>query len=200
MKRIDFIKPDVYDDFQCKGAACRRTCFAGWKITVSKSEYQDLKEKLKHTDTKILQRLPEEERSSQIYGEFVLDHSLGCSLQSEQGLCRLQLSLGAEALPKVCAFFPRKGARYNNQMQLCLTPACERVLELLMEKDGPLEFVRQRGPLPKATVPQFSGKGAETAWKRYLQLQEFCILLLQAQDISLDSRMTLLGMGLYLLY
>lgn len=197
MKIIDLIKPDIYDSFQCKGAACRRTCCAGWKITVSKSEYQDLKEKLKHIETKILHRLPEKERTPHLYGGFVLDKQLGCSLQSEEGLCGLQLSLGMEALPKVCAYFPRKGIRCGNQMQLSLTPACERVLELLMEKDASLGFVREEGSLPRMTVTRFPEKNAEVMWSHYVQLQEFCILLLQAEDVSLDSRMALLGMGLH---
>lgn len=114
MKTIDLIKPDVYDDFQCKGAACRRTCCMGWMVTVSKAEYQDLKEKLNRSGDKILRRLPEQRRSNQLYGEFILEEGKGCPLQSEEGLCRLQLSLGPEALPDVCSFFPRKGLRCSD--------------------------------------------------------------------------------------
>lgn len=197
MKTIDLIKPDIYDAFQCKGAACRRTCCTGWRITVSKSEYQDLKAKLKHIDARSLQRLPETERTSKMYGEFVLEDETGCSLQSEEGLCQLQLSYGAEALPDVCAFFPRKGLRAGDEMELSLTPACERVLELLMEKEGSLEFVRQNEPLPPLPAAQISGRTAKADWKRHIQLEEFCILLLQAEDISLDQRMALLGLGIH---
>lgn len=197
MKTIDLIKPDIYDDFQCRGAACRRTCCTGWRIVVNKSEYQDLKEKLKHMNTKSLRRIPEEKRTSRMYGEFILEDKTGCSLQSGEGLCQLQLSFGPEALPDVCAFFPRKGLRCGDEMELSLTPACEQVLKLLMEKDGPLGFIRQSEPLPPLPAPQLSGKDARTNWKHHVQLEEFCILLLQAQDISLEHRMALLGLGIH---
>ncbi|MCI8646371.1 MAG: hypothetical protein HFE76_06110 [Firmicutes bacterium] len=42
--------------------------------------------------------------------EFILEEK-GCSLQTEEGLCGLQLSMGAEALPDVCTWFPRHGSR-----------------------------------------------------------------------------------------
>lgn len=197
MKCIDWIKPDIYDDFQCKGSGCRRTCCAGWRITVSKSEYQDLKKKLNVAGNKTLQRLPEKNRSSLIYGELILEEQTGCSLQSDEGLCKLQLSFGKESLPDVCASFPRKGLRCREQIQVSLSPACERVLELLLEKRGPLEFVRQKKPVPSFFAVQFSGKNAEISWQRYLELQEFSILVLQAEDVSLDYRMTLLGIGLH---
>lgn len=197
MKTIDLIKPDIYDDFQCKGAACRRTCCKGWMVTVSKAEYQDLKEKLNRSGDKILRRLPKQGRSGKIYGEFILEDEKGCPLQSDEGLCRLQLSLGPEALPDVCSFFPRKGLRCSDQMQLSLTPACEKVLELLLEKEGSLEFIRQKGPLPQMLVEQFSKENEKIAWNHHMKLQEFCILLLQAKDASLDHRMALLGLGLH---
>lgn len=197
MKTIDIIKPDIYDAFQCKGGNCRRTCCAGWKITVNKSEYQDLKAKLKKSGTKILQRLPEKERNALLYGKFVLEDKKGCPLQSDEGLCQLQLSLGAEALPNVCAFFPRQGIRCGEELQVSLTPACERVLELLLERDRPLEFLRQKEELTCMPVMKVSGKEAKNMWNHYVQLQEFCILLLQAQDVSMDHRMALLGLGLH---
>lgn len=197
MKTIDLIKPDVYRDFQCKGTACRRTCCAGWRITVSKSEYQDLKDKLNQAGAKILQRMPAEKRSTRVYGEFVLEDQKGCPMQSDEGLCGLQLSFGPEALSDVCAFFPRKALRCGDEMQLSLTPACERVLELLMEKEGPLGFVRCKEPLPPIPAMQVSEKQKKSLWKPYIRLQEFCILLLQAEEVSLDHRMVLLGLGLH---
>lgn len=197
MKTINLIKLDIYNDFQCKGATCRRTCCAGWRITVGKREYQNLKEKLKNVGSRILQRLSEESRTSRMYGEFILEEGKGCPLQSKEGLCNLQLSFGAEALPNVCAVFPRKGIRCKGQMQLSLTPACERVLEMLLEKDGPLEFIREKETLPKMLAIQFSGENGSIEWNHYIQLEEFCVLLLQAEDVFLDTRMALLGVGIH---
>lgn len=197
MKAVDWIKPKIYDTFQCKGASCRRTCCAGWRITVSKSEYQDLKEKLQHRGIKTIDRLPAGERTTQRYGEFLLEDETGCTLQSKEGLCSLQLSFGAEALPYVCSSFPRNAVRFDTELQMALTPACERVLELLLELNGSLEWIRQKAPIPSYPTVQFSGKDANINWKHYLQMQEFCILLLQAKEISLDHRMALLGIGLH---
>lgn len=196
MKPIDWIKPNIYDQFQCKGGTCRRTCCAGWRITVSKSEYQDLKKKLNREEAGTLQRLPEHIRSTRMYGEFILDQK-GCRLQTEEGLCGLQLSMGADALPDVCTYFPRHGARCDAELQVSLSPACEAVLELLLEQEGPLQFIRQQAPV--APIPQrsFSGAHGETKWKEHLQLQEFCLLLLQAEESSMDQRMALLGIGLH---
>lgn len=197
MKQIDLIKPDIYDRFQCKGTACRRTCCAGWRITVGKAEYQDLREKLHTAGKHLLQRLPEQQRTPSMYGAFVLEERKGCPLQSEEGLCSLQLSFGPEALPDVCAVFPRRGIRCQDQMQLSMTLACEGVLELLLAKEGPLEFVRQKEAIPPMLAVQLNGNKARVDWNRYMQLQEFCILLLQARDVSLDTRMALLGLGIH---
>lgn len=197
MKTIDIIKPDIYDRFQCKGAACRKTCCTGWRIGLNKAEYQDLKEKLKTNGTKLLRRLTKEERSSLIYGEFILKDETGCSLQSDEGLCSLQLVFGEKALPDICATFPRKGIRCDSRMQVALTPACECVVELLLEKEDALEFICQNEPLPRLISMNLNGKGAKARWNHYIQLQEFCILLLQAEDVSLNCRMALLGAGLY---
>lgn len=193
MKTIAIIKPDIYDRFQCKGAACRKTCCTGWRVGLNKAEYQDLKEKLKGNDTKLLRRLPKEERTSIAYGEFILKEETGCSLQSAEGLCTLQLTFGEKALPDICATFPRKGIRCSDHLQVALTPACERVLE----KRGSLEFICQQEPLPRLITMNLNGKDPKARWNRYIQLQEFCILLLQAEDVSLDCRMALLGAGLH---
>lgn len=196
MKNIDWIKPDIYDQFQCKGSDCRRTCCAGWRITVSKAEYQDLKKKLNQADARMLRRLPEQDRSTRMYGEFILDKR-GCSLQTEEGLCGLQLSMGAEALPDVCTYFPRHGARCGDEMQVSLSPACEAVLELLLEQKGSMKLIREQAPVVPLLLQHFSGNNAEQQWREHLQLQEFCLLLLQAEGISLDQRMALLGIGLH---
>lgn len=172
MKQIDLIKPDIYDDFQCKGTACRRTCCAGWSITVGKAEYQDLREKLDTAGKQLLRRIPEKQRTPLMYGAFVLDAQKGCLLQSEEGLCELQLAFGAGALPDVCAVFPRRGIRCQDQMQLSMTLACEKVLELLLAKNGSLEFVRQKEAIPQMKVAQFAGKNASVNWNRHIQLQD----------------------------
>lgn len=52
---------------------------------------------------------------------------------------------------------------------------------------------------PVASMPlqQFSASNRDAKWREHLQLQEFCLLLLQAEGISLDQRMALLGVGLH---
>ncbi|HOO44201.1 MAG TPA: hypothetical protein PKU69_03930, partial [Bacillota bacterium] len=35
----EFLVPDYYKDFKCKGTECRKTCCSGWQVTIPMNEY-----------------------------------------------------------------------------------------------------------------------------------------------------------------
>ena len=105
-----FLVPDYYEDFRCKGGACRRTCCDGWGISVTQAEYfrllgmdcpPDLRRRIDvafHAP-----ETPSPERFRLITPTWQGD----CPMRAPDGLCALQCTCGEEALPAICRLYPR---------------------------------------------------------------------------------------------
>ena len=71
---------------------------------------------------------------------FMMTEDMRCPFLRDDGLCRIVLAYGEEALCDVCALHPRFFFEYG-EYELCgLGLSCERVCELLWETDEPLGF------------------------------------------------------------
>lgn len=105
-----FLVPDYYEDFRCKGGACRRTCCDGWGISVTQAEYfrllgmdcpPDLRRRIDvafHAP-----ETPSPERFRLITPTWRAD----CPMRAPDGLCALQCTCrrrsSARDLPPVSA-------------------------------------------------------------------------------------------------
>lgn len=138
-----FLVPDYYENFHCKGGDCRSTCCDGWGISVTREEYfrllgmdcpPDLRKRLDcafHSP-----RDPSPERYMLLTPRWDGD----CPLRAEDGLCALQCACGEEVLPSICRYYPR-GVRTEFACECSCTNSCEKVLEMLFEREEPLTFV-----------------------------------------------------------
>lgn len=138
----EFLVPNYYKHFSCKGANCRNTCCSGWSVKISMKEYfflhglackKDLREKL---DVALR---PLNNRNESNYAEITFDHNNKCKLLSKDGLCFLHKHYGEQVLSSVCRYFPR-GARINYRWEASTSNACERTLELLFEDTNPIIY------------------------------------------------------------
>lgn len=196
MNRTNIIKPDYYDDFYCIGSECRHDCCGGWDITMSKDEYRRLKKTL--DEPSVLGKLPEEKRRHGQYAEFRRNDANKCPLQNEDGLCSLQLARGEKALTRTCTTFPRKGMQVGRVVFASLSPCCEKVLSLLMEKKESIQLIKERIEIPKnLPVEVLADKRKGNILDDYVDLYQFSVLILQAEDVSLEDRLILLGLGLH---
>ncbi len=195
------LKPKFIEDFSCKGGACRNTCCFGWRIDISKAAYSHIKSvKLSpELSEKIgcIERL-KEDATNDIYARIKLNEHNKCDLQTEDGLCMIQLECGYKALPPVCKIYPRMhsqvGAQYLSSLQL----TCEVTLEMLAEIKEPLVFVveKNKGNNPNKVNAEFIGNEdtkKRPILKQFQKIQSLCIDILQARIYDIEDRLVLLG-------
>ena len=204
MKKALVLKPEYYDNFSCKSSSCRQTCCGGWAITLSKEEYRKIQNSIRDEemfDTRTyFEKMPPSQRNSNSYMKIILDQDKNCLFLNQQKLCSLQCHFGEGILPNTCSWFPRK--LFENYGLICATisPACEKVLEML-PTDRSLTFsVREDyigNTFPKSIPIQQAYPKDIYPYATYFQdIYSMCILILQAQETSLEDRMILLGIGL----
>ncbi|MDY2997035.1 MAG: flagellin lysine-N-methylase [Faecalimonas sp.] len=204
MKKALVLKPEYYTSFACKGSECRQTCCQEWAITLAKEEYRKIQNRIREregfSEQKYFKKMPPEQRRNESYMKMLLDNEKKCLFLNKQKLCGLQCAFGADILPDTCIRFPRQ--IFENYSLTCatLSPACERTLEML-PVDRSLTFEMQDEDIEHAfpkriSIQQIYPKEIYPYATYFQDIYSMCILILQAQDISLEDRMILLGMGL----
>ena len=71
-----------------------------------------------------------------------------CPLLSSDGLCRVQLSLGEEALCDTCRAHPRFYEEYGQTKELTLSISCPAAIDLLFAQETPITFVCREDGTP----------------------------------------------------
>ena len=144
-----YIKPDFYDDFRCIASACRHSCCAGWEIDIDEDTadyYAELPGDIGDALRAHISVEPEP--------HFVMTDDGRCPFLRGDGLCRLILTLGEDALCDICAEHPRfynfTGGREESGLGLC----CEEVVRLLYSSDAPLGFIVEDDGEPDEDSPQ----------------------------------------------
>ncbi|MFA5006918.1 MAG: flagellin lysine-N-methylase [Candidatus Izemoplasmatales bacterium] len=190
--RGEFLVPDYYAAFACKGGSCRSTCCAGWTVTVPMDQYfalanvscgPELRESIDRAFMPVLRPSPER------FAEIRHDRDGRCKLLRPDGWCALHAACGEDALPSVCRYYPR-GPRIDPIMESSCANSCERTLELLFEKPEPLRFERRELTFsmpfsPTATAP------AEAA--AYVRVRAFCLAILTDRAFPLQTRILMVG-------
>lgn len=133
---MKYIKPDFYDAFHCIASRCRHSCCVGWEIDIDGDTadlYSELPGELGEELRRNIELSPEP--------HFVMTQSGRCPFLRADGLCRLILTLGEDALCDICAEHPRfynfSGGREESGLGLC----CEEVVRLLYSSVEPLGFI-----------------------------------------------------------
>lgn len=133
-----YIKPDFYDEFRCIASACWHSCCAGWEIDIDEDTADYYAELPGAMGGELRAHISEEPEP-----HFVMTEDGRCPFLRVDGLCRLILTLGEDALCDICAEHPRfynfTGGREESGLGLC----CEEVVRLLYSSDAPLGFIAE---------------------------------------------------------
>lgn len=165
---MKYIVPTYYRHFVCKCGECRNTCCHGWPVTITKAEYERLKNAECGAELRgKLDRMLEPLRggSSEAYARIAHDRFDNCPLLRSDGLCGLQLALGAEILPDVCRLYPRNMRSVCGTAECVCSDSCEGVIETLRKLKKPLETEElELDEAPKFEIdmkPKFFGECRE---------------------------------------
>lgn len=136
---MKIIEPAYYRSFHCLAGSCPDTCCQSWDIQVDPDTAQRY--------ASIPGPLGETLRSHLCWegGKAVLtlEENGLCPMLRTDGLCRLQASLGEDALCQVCRDFPRLTHNYGDFMELGLEMSCPEAARILLTaSDGP-ELLRE---------------------------------------------------------
>lgn len=131
-----YIAPDFYPAFRCIAAACRHSCCCGWEIDIdddSLHRYERVPGELGELLKKSIAHEPTP--------HFVLDVHERCPLLREDGLCRVILGLGEDALCDICTEHPRFYNDYPGRFEMGLGLCCEEAVRLFLAVDAPLSLI-----------------------------------------------------------
>lgn len=200
-ENIPVIAPSIYEKFSCKCGSCRNTCCQGWTISISRAEYNKVRNICDHSKdlpdaSQIFSRLPRKEATDDFYAKVKLtepDHY--CPLFSVGGLCSLQLKAGYSVLPYICKKYPRLLTILDEKEAIrMLDLSCERTLELLLEiSDKPLQFQTTFG-VPVAD--KLASISSDIFTEYASDIRNLCIWILQNRAYPLSERLLLLGMAM----
>lgn len=196
------LRPAYYDAFRCLAQDCRLSCCKGWNVTFDKKDYEKLRQHaripvLAESLNAGLSKLEKESLKKQTrhYAELKMQNG-ACPLLAENGLCRLQLHSGEQALPFVCRTFPRV-ERYSRMgyLERSLTLGCEGVLYQLWNLPDGVEFCSD--PLTPQRCGTISGDTPPSILPEQCHhIRSLCIDLLQDRRLPLSQRVLLVGLRL----
>lgn len=190
------LRPTFYDSFNCIGENCEDTCCKGWRIPIDKETYRKYK-KLKKTDIgqKIktsIEELPSKSKYS--YGQFKITNK-GCPLLGEDGLCEIQKNLGESYLCRACKSYPRIATKVKDTVELSLDLSCPEVAKLSLLRPQGIDFELIEDLSVTIPIRLLDLTDEDDIFSLYaIQIRAFVISILQERYLSIEERMTVLGL------
>ena len=124
---MDVFAPKYYKEFQCIASACPDSCCKEWAVDVdaeSANYYRGLSGDLGQRLQDVLKETSD--------GWVMTIENGRCPMWQRDGLCRIQVELGHEALCKTCRDFPRISHDYGNFKELGLELSCPEAARLIL--------------------------------------------------------------------
>ncbi len=125
-------KPTYFDTFRCIAGACPDSCCKEWDVQVDDEKaalYRSLSGNLGDALREVLR---DED------GETVMTIIDGrCPMWRDDGLCRIQAELGADALCKTCREFPRLTHDYGDFAERGLELSCPEAARIILATPAP---------------------------------------------------------------
>lgn len=159
MQEITVTEPAFVKAFQCSGTQCRDHCCKTWRITLDRSTVK------KYTSSKYdsIRGIAKEniillKKDIDNWGLIKLNEDSGnCPYLTEDRLCQVQKTLGAEALSTTCKTFPRSERIYKNDVRKALNLSCPEVASLVLTDPNAMVLNENSKIVPNAfSAPIFS--------------------------------------------
>lgn len=116
-------------DFSCLAGACPDTCCRDWEIALDDAALERYQAMGGELGDQIRAEIRDDDGPCfQLRGGY-------CPFLNEEGLCRIQLCHGAEALSRNCDYFPRFVEEYGATREVSFSPACPEAARLLLRSE-----------------------------------------------------------------
>jgi lysine-N-methylase len=129
--------------FRCTGSDCEDTCCRHWGIDIDQGHFVKLKRLLerapggKERFERTFQLRDVEHRSRQTFARVIFDERGVCPFLDDQKLCQLHATHGEDALPDICAAYPRVVSIAGERLELTGELSCpEAARGCLLAEDG----------------------------------------------------------------
>lgn len=124
---MEVFYPSYYKTFSCVAAACPDSCCKEWEVDVddvAAGYYRSLPGALGDALRQVLKDTED--------GTVMTIQNGRCSMWRQDGLCRIQVELGHDALCKTCREFPRLRHDYGSFVELGLELSCPEAARLIL--------------------------------------------------------------------
>lgn len=122
---------NAYKNFRCVASQCPDSCCRDWEVDVD----EDTADSYRALDGSLGDRLRQVMKTADGETGMILEKG-HCPLWREDGLCRIQVELGHEALCKICREFPRLYQNYGDFAEFGLELSCPEAARLILEDPG----------------------------------------------------------------
>lgn len=184
--------------FQCIGAACEDSCCAfAWRVVLDKPDYSRLKAALAGTPgererfDRGCARSPGAGEAARPYATLQRAGDGRCVFLEPGGLCSVQATHGAAALPGVCATYPRVVTRVGDRLSLTTGLSCPEAARLCLLADDATD-VEAADPAPperllvRHHLPERSG---DPFVRNFLPIRGAFVALLLRREYPMASRL-----------
>lgn len=185
-------------EFRCLADRCEDTCCAGLRVPVSEERLRRMREVVagspdaERLESNLLPH-PNGPPAERAFIQMRSDGS--CPFFDTERFCSLQRRHGEQALPDVCATFPRTLWKWGEHVEVGGSLACPEMARLLLLEEGALEQV----PGPVEQVPRLEtarplSGGPGDAYFAYAELIRAAALRIWSRcEFPIASRLSMLG-------
>ncbi|HDX9591416.1 TPA: flagellin lysine-N-methylase [Bacillus pseudomycoides] len=201
-KNRQLLVPEYMQQFSCIGSECEDSCCrSGWNVSVDEDTYKKY-QKLRDSELKpLLKKNVKRNRSnpsSNLYAKVKMDGG-GCSLLSEEGLCKVHLKLGEEYLSNTCLVYPRHTNSINGVIERSAYMSCPEAARLALLNPNGIDFAEIEEPADTRgsifrNLKTDGLKFNNTPQKYFWDLRIFSIQVIQDRSYTLAERLIILGM------
>ena len=174
--------PNYYSKFSCIGSRCQDNCCIGWEIDIDQDtcrrylqEQGAFGERLRsHIDTRDIPH-------------FILGEHERCPFLNADNLCDIHITLGEDALCRICTMHPRFVDQFGERGEIGLGLACEEAARCILCADQPFAVV-----LSETDAPAFyaeSEPNDPALIEDFLAARDQLFTLLQDTQLSLEVRL-----------
>lgn len=191
---IDALIPEVNTDFQCLGSDCPDTCCSGWEVSIDKDSFFEYRKNtnLELKDLFLNQLNREKNATPHRYATIRLNEQNGSCGFLDQGLCKIQKTLGANALSDTCSGYPRITLQHGDMIQQGLTLSCPEASRRTLLQEGIMQFVPSTVYTRKSQVTKIKSSSEEAA-KVEREVRFFALRIMRTEELQTWQKISILG-------